>query len=296
LIIAAGALAAATSFARASSRYPVLAAGFALTAVSGPVALGIAAVRPAAGAVMPLGAALAHAISVPLLLIIGALGSALLANLLIDLTRLASVKRFARTIGSVRVRGARIAVSPDMYSPAAVGFRHPAILLPDDFRGRVDDTEWNAVIAHESAHLARGDDWAKAVQSVVLCAGWWLPGLWILGRALDLEREVASDECAAATAGPRRYAACLVRLASDAAPGLPAPAFRGVRSQLGMRVERLLGPATIISPLERTARVGLATAATLAVLASACAAVPAFGPPHITSSSHPAQIAVLENR
>ncbi len=270
-----------------------MAAGFALIAVSGPVALGIAALRPAAGAVMP-GASIAHRISIPCLVVIGALGSALLAGLLIDLARANRVKQAARTIGRVSMRGARIAVSPDMYSPAAVGFRHPAILFPDDFKGRVDDAEWNAVIAHESAHLARGDDWAKAVQSVVLCVGWWLPGLWMLGRALDLEREVASDERAAAVTGPRAYAACLLRLASDLRPRLSAaPAFRGPRAQVAIRVERLLRPALHLSPLERAARVGLASAATLAVLASACAAVPAFGPPRVPAHVHAAQMALV---
>ena len=76
----------------------------------------------------------------------------------------------------------------------------------------------------------------------VLRLGWWLPGLWILARALDVEREVASDERAVRAAGVRRYAACLLRLATSAAPAALSPAFRGRRAQVAIRVERLLRP------------------------------------------------------
>ena len=150
----------------------------------------------------------------------------LLLGLACDVVRLRRVKRDAVPLGSVAVRGARIGLSATVTTPTAIGYLHPAVVLPDGFRARVDEREWDAVVAHECAHLARGDDWAKAIQSAILRIGWWIPGLWLLSRALDLERELASDERAAGETGPRRYAACLLRLATDRADAV-APGALG---------------------------------------------------------------------
>ena len=139
------------------------------------------------------------------------------------------------------------------------------------------------MVAHECAHLARRDDWAKAVQSAVMRACWWLPGLWVLGRALDLERELASDERAAGEAGPRRYAACLLRLATDRGSEL-APAFGGRRSHVAIRVERLLRPVADGGPLVRAIALGAFTAAAFAVVALAMLAVPGTAR-HVTSAA-----------
>ncbi|MGD1067878.1 MAG: M56 family metallopeptidase, partial [Vulcanimicrobiaceae bacterium] len=128
---------------------------------------------------------------------------------------------------------------------------------------------------HECAHLRRYDDWTKAIQSVVQRVGWWLPGLWILGRALDLERELASDEDAAAATGARRYAACLLRLATTPAVDTAALALWGRRTHVAIRVERLLRPAVGWGLLARGLAAGAAATATLAVLALASVAVPA---------------------
>jgi hypothetical protein len=216
LALAAGALAAAGVFARAAVRYRFVAVAFALVAAVGPLALLAAALRPA-GSGIAASAAAASGLSayvLPLLLLGGAVAAALLLELACDLVRLRRIKRGADVLGSVPVRGALIGVSPVVATPTAIGYFHPAVVVPAGFRARVDDGEWDAVIAHECAHLARADDWAKALQSAVMRACWWLPGLWMLGRALDLERELASDERAAHETGPRRYAACLLRLAT----------------------------------------------------------------------------------
>jgi BlaR1 peptidase M56 len=187
------------------------------------------------------------------------------------------VKRRAVPLGSVAVRGARIGLSPTVTTPTAIGYLHPAVVLPDGFRARVDDGEWDAVVAHECAHLARGDDWAKALQSLILRVGWWMPGLWVLSRALDLERELASDERAAAETGPRRYAACLLRLATDRADAV-APGLWARRSHVAIRVERLIRPALQGAPVLRAASLGAFMAATFGVLASAMLALPGTAP------------------
>jgi bla regulator protein blaR1 len=214
--------------------------------------------------------------ALPALTVAAFVAGILLLGLACDVVRLRRVKRGAVPLGSVPVRGARIGLSRTVTSPTAIGYLHPAVVLPEGFRARVDDREWDAVVAHECAHLARGDDWAKAIQSAVLRAGWWIPGLWVLSRALDLERELASDERAACETGPRRYAACLLRLATDRADAL-APALWARRSHVAIRVERLLRPATQGGPAVRAAALGAFTAAAFGVVAGAVLAVPGTG-------------------
>jgi BlaR1 peptidase M56 len=295
LALAAGALAAAGVFARAAVRYRFLAVAFGLVAAIAPLALLAAALRPA-GSGVPASAAVAGlgAYVVPLLLLAGAVAGALLLELACDVVRLRRIKRGADVLGTVPVRGALIGVSPTVATPTAIGYFHPAVVVPAGFRTRVDDGEWDAVIAHECAHLARADDWAKALQSAVMRTCWWLPGLWLLGRALDLERELASDERAAHETGPRRYAACLLRLATDrGAANALAPAFWGRRSHVAIRVERLLRPAARTAPIVRAAALGAFTAAALAVLALAAVAVPSAGHRSSAPALRPVRLAAV---
>lgn len=278
--LAAGALIAARPFARAAERYRVLAAGFLAAAFVGPFALVAAALRTAPDtAPAASGAAAAGAfklLALPGLTVAAVVAAALLLGLACDVVRLRRVKRQAVPLGSVPVRGARIGLSQTVTTPTAIGYLHPAVVLPDGFRARVDEREWDAVVAHECAHLARFDDWAKAVQSAILRVGWWIPGLWLLSRALDLERELASDERAAVETGARRYAACLLRLATDRADAV-APALWARRSHVAIRVERLIRPAAQGAPVVRAASLGAFTAAAFGVVAAAVFAVPGTG-------------------
>ncbi|HEX3466075.1 MAG TPA: M56 family metallopeptidase [Candidatus Elarobacter sp.] len=221
-------------------------------------------------------AAPALALAAPVLTLAATVAVVLLLQLAFEVVKLRRVKRGATPLGTLGVRRARIGTSRTVATPTAIGYVHPAVVVPEGFADRVDAREWDAIVAHECAHLARLDDWAKALQSAVLRAGWWLPGLWILGRALDLERELASDERAAGTTGARRYAACLLRLATDRGADLLAPAFAR-RSHVAIRVERLLRPAPGGTPLLRAAALGAFTAAAFALVGAAVLAVPGTG-------------------
>jgi Zn-dependent protease with chaperone function len=282
LPLAAVTLIAAQPFARAAVRYRIAGIGFALVAAVGPLCALAAAWRTAP----PVGAPAAGALNLlasPLLAALAAIGCGLLLGLARDVVRLRRIKRRAEPLGILDVRRARLGSSPKVVTPTAIGYLHPAVVVPDGFGRRVDEAEWAAVVAHECAHLTRWDDWAKALQSAVLRAGWWLPGLWMLSRALDLERELASDERAAAASGARRYAACLLRLATDRRHDALAPGLWSRRSHVAIRVERLLRPSGGGRPLVRAATLGAATAGVLAVVATAVLAVPGTGPqPEIT--------------
>jgi hypothetical protein len=305
LPLAAATLIGAQAFARAAVRYRIAGAGFVAVAVVGPLCAIATIWRSAPPAdVSPAAAALGT--FAPLLLAAGAaVACGLLLGLVRDVVRLRQIKRRAKPLGILGVRGARLGTSPKVATPTAIGYLHPSVVIPEDFGARVDGAEWEAVVAHECAHLSRCDDWAKAAQSAVLRAGWWLPGLWILSRALDLERELASDERAATASGARRYAACLLRLATDRWTDAVAPGLWSRRSHVAIRVERLLRPVSGAAPLVRAVTLGAATAGALAIVATAMLAVPgsarrseAVAPPPLmahaarTARSHAARLAI----
>ncbi|HEV3085977.1 MAG TPA: M56 family metallopeptidase [Candidatus Elarobacter sp.] len=272
-------------------RYRVVTIGYVLAAAVGPLAFIAAAFRsapPAGGSLIASPAASAVAMAAaPAVLIAALIAAALLVVLAGDVVRLRRVKRNAVPIGTVAIRHARVGTSRTVSTPTAIGYLHPAVVLPEGFRDRVDAREYDAVLAHECAHLARRDDWAKAFQSAVLRAGWWMPGLWVLSRALDLERELASDERAAGETGARRYAACLLRLATARGTDAVAPGLWGRRSHVAIRVERLLRPVAGGAPLVRAGALGAFTALAFSVVAAAVLAVPGTGAP-VTAATRPA--------
>jgi Zn-dependent protease with chaperone function len=271
-------LIAARPFSRAAVRYRILAAGFALAAAVGPLALLAARFRtapPAAAGSGGLAGTLAlPSLAPPALMLAATVAAVLLLDLAFEVVKLRRVKRGATPLGTLSVRRARLGTSRTVATPTAIGYVHPAVVLPEGFAARVDEREWDAIVAHECAHLARCDDWAKAIQSALLRAGWWLPGLWVLNRALDLERELASDERAAGQTGARRYAACLLRLATDRGTDALAPAFGARRSHVAIRVERLLRPVRGGGPLVRAAALGAFTALAFGLVGAAVLALP----------------------
>jgi beta-lactamase regulating signal transducer with metallopeptidase domain len=232
---------------------------------------------PAPSNVSPAATALS-VLAPALLAAVAAVACGLLLALVRDVVRLRRIKRRAKPLGILGVRGARLGTSSKVATPTAIGYLHPSVVIPEGFGARVDGAEWAAVVAHECAHLSRRDDWAKAAQSAVLRACWWLPGLWILSRALDLERELASDERAATASGARRYAACLLRLATDRWTDAVALGLWNRRSHVAIRVERLLRPTPGAAPVVRALTLGAVTAVAFAVVAIAVLAVPGIAP------------------
>lgn len=110
----------------------------------------------------------------------------------------------------------QVRVVPGLASPAVVGWRRPAVLLPADAT-RWPAEELMAALSHEGAHLARGD-WAIAMCERVVGALLWMnPCVAIAFRHAALQRELCAD-MAAMRRGARAdtYAATLLRVARTA--------------------------------------------------------------------------------
>jgi beta-lactamase regulating signal transducer with metallopeptidase domain len=249
----------ARPFAAAATRYRIYAAAFIAAAAFAPLAFIASYLRPAA---VISTAAFEHAVAqraplaaVALIVLIAAI---MVADLAIDLLKLLRIKAHSRvdTGMPLQHRAAPVAASAQVRTPTAIGYLHPRIVVPIDLASRVNADEWQAIVAHENAHLERYDDWTKAMQTAVVRLLWFAPALWALAARLDLERELASDERVLARSfDPRQYAACLVRLAADVRRPHAAPAGWVARSQVAVRVERLLKPSRGPGWFAGTARV-----------------------------------------
>jgi Zn-dependent protease with chaperone function len=115
----------------------------------------------------------------------------------------------------------------DLATAATLGWRRPVLLLSTDWRGW-SAQQRRAVLAHELAHVRRGDfaAWLLARLSVALYC--WHPLVHALAGRLHLQQELAADAAAARVAGGKTLLRTLAELALRAdgrAHGWPAPAF-----------------------------------------------------------------------
>lgn len=165
-------------------------------------------------------------------------------------------------------RPARLLVSSEIVSPMAVGFRHPAVILPAPLLQQFQEPELDHVLLHELAHIARQDDWwnlcarlAGALLALHPVAAWVL-------RHIEREREIACDDWVVSMTGDARpYAASLARLFELCFARrrmLLASGMAGRASHLGERIEMLLHRSREFTPKASMARVALSTAVLLA--------------------------------
>ncbi|HEY7155231.1 MAG TPA: M56 family metallopeptidase, partial [Gemmataceae bacterium] len=150
---------------------------------------------------------------------------------------LASLQRIANCQRRVEVRE-----SPDLSTPATIGWLRPLILLPSDWRSWTED-ELRAVLAHELAHVRRCDYVAGLLARISLAIHFYHPlAYWLAGR-LQLQQELAADAFGAACLGGReRYLRTLARLLlreDVRPPRWPARTFLSPSGTLLRRIDML---------------------------------------------------------
>ncbi|MCI5043741.1 MAG: M56 family metallopeptidase [Aquisalinus sp.] len=106
---------------------------------------------------------------------------------------------------------ARVGVTDRVNGPMAVGLLNPAILLPSHLVRTLPREQLRHVLAHELAHIERGDLLCAFGQRVLVALYWWSPFMRSACRNLRTEREMACDDRAARRAGcSRNYASSLL--------------------------------------------------------------------------------------
>ncbi|MEK6261845.1 MAG: M56 family metallopeptidase [Planctomycetota bacterium] len=139
-------------------------------------------------------------------------------------------------------------VTPESLSPCIVGTWNPRIILPESVVTESFTVRLRHVLAHELAHLVRGDLWTNWLLLAARILHWFNPVAWWTVREMQAEREAACDELAFAALGGGEadrsaYAATIVELAASLSPSAIAPGLIGLFSstcRLKARVERLL--------------------------------------------------------
>lgn len=139
-----------------------------------------------------------------------------------------------------------VARSDAAAGPMVVGLFAPRILVPTHLADTLAPAALRDLLLHEAAHIRRNDLWIAAAQRAVLAVYWWSPFLRLLGKRLDLAREIACDTRAAAQGGSGRgYAdSLLTGISGMRSPGRGntplAVAMSGSRSGLSQRIDNLL--------------------------------------------------------
>jgi beta-lactamase regulating signal transducer with metallopeptidase domain len=170
-------------------------------------------------------------------------------------------------------RPAQLLISREIVSPMAIGFRSPAVIVPEGLLAEFSGGELDHVLLHELAHLARRDDctnlaWRISWALLVLHPA----AVWVM-RQIEREREIACDDwVVAATGEARPYATSLARLFEVCLRRRRALLATGMvehGSQLGDRIEMLLRRQREFKPRASATRVALGMAVVLAFLAVA---------------------------
>ena len=88
----------------------------------------------------------------------------------------------------------RLRVSEAICTPTLVGFVRPTIVLPPQVVKSCGPEETHAMLLHELAHIRRRDMLALWLYEVARVVFFFHPAVWLAGREMEVEREMACDE------------------------------------------------------------------------------------------------------
>jgi beta-lactamase regulating signal transducer with metallopeptidase domain len=211
-----------------------------------------------------------------------------------DAALLGLLEKSRRRIGLKR--SPALLVTPESQSPCIVGTWNPRIVLPESVVTEASATRLRHVLAHELAHLVRGDLWANWLLLAARILHGFKPVAWWRVREMQAEREAACDEWRLAALGETdrsAYAATIVELAASLTPSAIAPGLVGLFSstcRLKARVERLLrspSVTTLRAPIAASLLVGMALIGLTDTMPGAQAQAPKAAAPAATAKEEP---------
>jgi beta-lactamase regulating signal transducer with metallopeptidase domain len=188
------------------------------------------------------------------------------------------VKLLAATL---RLSAPRVSVLPQVRSPVIWGGFQTRLIWPESLAFDFESGRWDGVIAHELAHVRRGDHWVGWIDLLAGCLYWWNPLFWYVRYQLRENSELACDAAVvgALPDGRRRYAASLIEVASHFSyVTVPVPVL-GIHRLARQAFERRL---TMI--LSERVPTKLSAAAFGAITLFALAALPGWSQAQVASA------------
>lgn len=187
---------------------------------------------------------------------------------LLALRRLVTTARPLTGVAVPVARRAAVLVSPHVGAACAIGFFRPRVLVSSQLATTLDEPALAALVLHESAHLARWDDWTRVAQRLLVAIAGLHPAVWWSARAIDREAEAACDQFVVSRTGDALTYVQVLAVAARTHGGHPSLApGAAAAGLLHTRVQRLLEGA----PVSRTARVSRAALGAAAVVAGVVA-------------------------
>lgn len=157
-----------------------------------------------------------------------------------------TVRRMADRLGVTRRM--RLVESALVDVPAVIGHLKPVIVLPASALAGLSPAHLEAIVAHELAHVRRGDYLVNVVQSLVETLLFYHPAVWWVSRQIRLEREHCCDDVAVSLCADRVvYARALASL-EELRTQAPALAMGAGGGELLNRVRRLVDPRSVSGP------------------------------------------------
>lgn len=139
----------------------------------------------------------------------------------------------------------RLGLSTRVDSLVVLGWLKPVVLVPAAALLALSPEALEALLAHELAHVRRGDFLANLVQTLAEALLFYHPAVWWLSRRIRQEREHCCDDAAVQACGdPILYASALVGLEELRSQSIPIPDLAPAASggHLMSRIQRLLRP------------------------------------------------------
>jgi beta-lactamase regulating signal transducer with metallopeptidase domain len=157
-----------------------------------------------------------------------------------------------------------------LHSPAAAGWWHPIVILPDEFLSRLETPQLVSILRHELMHVRRRDYLWDRLATLGSYLVFFHPAAWLLRRHLRWDRELACDNGSVDRSDASRleYAACLTNLASWRLSGrdFAGPIdFLSSPSLFGARVRALVSPPNLNYSATKQAALACLTAVSLTI-------------------------------
>jgi len=146
------------------------------------------------------------------------------------------LRRVADRIGVRRV--VALLQSPLVEVPFVTGWIRPVIVMPASALAALPPAHFEAILAHELAHIRRGDYLVNVAQCAIEALLFYHPAVWWISNRIRIEREHCCDDLAADTCDRVVYARALASLEqARAIPTVTATAVTG--GDLLHRIRRL---------------------------------------------------------